>query len=332
MKTSPRFIRAFMALFALVIMSSVASAADPGLAFPASSEGSDDKAGSILIYNIYTSSPSSPSQQNTRFSITNTSSTSGIAVHLFFVDGTTCSIADRYICLTASQTATFLASEQDPGTTGYLIAIASTLDGLPAQFNFLIGDEYVKFETGHFASLGAEAYSKLTDTNVVSTDGSLAAVFFDGVLLAGSYNRLSRVVAVDNIGSRADGNDTLLILNRIGGSLVTGAATLGSLFGLLYNDAEEPHSFNLSGGCQLRSALGNNFPRTTPRFETVIPAGQTGWMKIYSVSDLAITGSVINFNANARVASGSFSEGHNLHKLRLTAAANLVIPLFPPSC
>jgi len=41
-------------------------------------------------------------------------------VHLFFVDGATCSIADSLVCLTPNQTASFLASDIDPGTTGYI--------------------------------------------------------------------------------------------------------------------------------------------------------------------------------------------------------------------
>jgi hypothetical protein len=305
-------------------------AADPGLAYPASSEASDQKAGSILFYNIYTSSTATPGLQNTKMTLTNTSTSAGATVHLFFVDGTTCSVADRYLCLSENQTAVILASEQDPGTTGYMLALATDFDGLPVEHNYLIGDEYVKFDTGHFASFGADAYCKLTATNVVSTDGSLAALFFDGLILAGSYNRTPRVVAVDNIGDRASGNDTVFILNRLGGNLGVGAATLGTLFGLLFDDAEQPHSFTFSGSCQFRRTLNDDFPKTVPRFTQVIPAGQSGWMKVFSQSDIGISGVVIN--RNAANAANAFNEGHTLHVLRLSAAANYVIPVFPPSC
>ena len=332
MQTSRTLTHAFLALAAMLLLTAVGRAADPGLVYPPESEVSDQKAGSILIYNIYTSSSTAPITQNTRFNITNTSSTSGVAVHLFFVDGATCSIADRFTCLTALQTSSFLASDQDPGTTGYIVAIAVDSRGRPRLFNWLIGDEYVKFQTGHFANLGAEAFAKLTDGNVLSTDGSLAAIFFDGLLLDGSYNRVPRVLAIDNIPSRADGNDTLVIINRIGGNLGVGAATLSSLFGILYDDGEGPHSFTIFGGCQLRSSLSNNFPRTAPRFELVIPAGSTGWMKFWSTSDIGILGASINFNANSAVSAGAFNSGHNLHKLRLSQAANYVIPIFEPNC
>ena len=331
MRTSRKLAHALLALFALVVMSSFVLAADPGLVYPPTSEVSDQKAGSVLIYNVYTSGATSGNSQNTRINITNTSTSSSAAVHLFFVsDG--CSIADSFICLTATQTATFLASDVDPGVSGYIIAIATDGNGLPANHNWLIGDLYVKFTSGHAANLGAIAFAKLTNDNVVSTDGSLAAIFFDGLLLAGSYNRAARVLADDNIPSRADGNDTLIIINRIGGNLGTGAATLGTLFGLFYDDSENVLSFSVTGSCQLRNSLSNTFPRLTPRFETFIPAGRTGWFKTFSQSDIAISGAAINLNANSGTAAGAFSGGHNLHRLTTSAAANIVIPIFPGNC
>jgi hypothetical protein len=333
MKPSRHFTKLIMALFAMMVMSAAAFAADPGLPLPVTSEASDQKAGSLLYYNAYTSSATNANTANTRINITNTSTAFGVAVHLFFVDGTTCSIADSYICLTPNQTASFLTSDVDPGVSGYIVALATDSNGLPAFFNFLIGDEYVKYATGHSANLGAIAFAKLNRANVVSTDGVLAALFFDGLNLAGSYNRAPRVVAIDSLGSRADGNDTLLILNRVGGNLATGAGTLGALFGILYDDAETAFSFTFSTStCQFRSTISSSFPRTTPRVETVIPAGRSGWMKLYSQSDIGLLGAVINNNPNAGTAAGSFSGGHNLHHLTLSGAANLTIPVFPPSC
>lgn len=333
MRTSHKLATMLLALFATAVLSSFALAADPGLAYPATSEASDQKAGSVLIYNVYTSGATSGNTQNTRINITNTNSNvrAFANVHLFFVSEG-CSIADSFICLTPNQTASFLTSDLDPGISGYIVAVATNFDGTPANFNYLAGDEYVKFTTGHSANLGAIAFSKLNDDNVISTDGSLAALFFDGVNLAGSYNRVARTLADDNVGSRADGNDTLIIINRIGGNLGTGAATIGTLFGIFYDDAENALSFSVSGNCQLRNSLSNNFPRIAPRFETFIPAGRTGWFKVFSQSDIGILGAAINSNPNAGSSAGAFNSGHNLHHLTLSAAANVVIPVFPPSC
>ncbi|MDX2042997.1 MAG: HYR domain-containing protein, partial [Acidobacteriota bacterium] len=271
-------------------------AVGPGGILPATSEASDQKAGSVLIYNVYTSS-TDPTKQNTRINITNVHLTRSAFVHLFFVaEG--CAIADSYICLTGNQTASFLASDLDPGTTGYLVAVAvDGIRGCPISFNYLIGDEYVKFNSGHAANLGAIAFSQIAG-GLPACDGNsvTAQLNFDGT----SYNRTPATLALSNVGSRADGNDTLLILNRIGGNLGIGASSLGTLFGILYDDAENALSFNVTGGCQLRSSLSNNFPRTTPRFETFIPAGRTGWLKVFNQTGaIGMTGAAINFNANA---------------------------------
>lgn len=300
----------------------------PGALPQTNSPVSDQKAGSVLIYNVYTSSATGGNTQNTRIAITNTNTQLIAYVHLFFVaDG--CSVADSYLCLTPNQTASFLTSDLDPGTSGYIVAVATDSTGCPINFNFLIGDEYVKFTSGHEANLAAEAISAIAgglprcDTNSVT-----AQISFDGV----SYNLVPRTLAVSNVGSRADGNDTLLILNRIGGNLGTGASSLGSIFGLLYDDAENALSFSFTGGCQLRSSISNNFPRTAPRFEQFVPAGRSGWIRLFSQSDIGMTGSMINFNANSAASAGAFNQGHNLHVLTNTASASYIIPVFPPNC
>jgi len=303
-------------------------AAGPGLLAQTNSPMNDQKPGSVLIFNIYTSSTNA-NQQNTRINLTNTNTNLSSFVHLFFVDGTSCSVADSILCLTPNQTTSFLASDLDPGSTGYIVAIAIDGNGCPTNFNYLIGDEYVKFATGHAANLGAESISAIAGGLPLCDSNSVTATLaFDGV----SYNVVPRVLAVDNIPSRADGNDTLLILNRIGGNLATGPNTLGTIFGLLYDDSESVLSFSVTGSCQLRNSLSSTFPRTTPRFEQFIPSGRSGWMRLFSQSDIGITGAAINFNANAGTSAGAFNQGHNLHALTSTSTATYSIPVFPPGC
>src|SRR5262252_2559234 len=124
MRTSRALLRSLLGISALLLASSAAFAADPGLVYPPNSEVSDQKAGSILIYNTYTSSASAPAQENTRINITNTSATESAFVHIFFVEGTSCGIADSFICFTVNQTASFTTSDVDPGTRGYIVVIA----------------------------------------------------------------------------------------------------------------------------------------------------------------------------------------------------------------
>lgn len=298
--------------------------------FPSSSEISDQKAGSILVYPIYTSSASMPAQQNTMIHMTNVHPSQSVFTHLFFVDGGTCSIADQFVCLTAQQTVSFSAAELDPGTTGFLIAVAVDQTGCPRNFNYLIGDLYVKFASGHMASVAAESISAMTGALPPCDDTSLTATLpFDGVI----YSALPRVLAADNIPDRASGNDTVLVLNRIGGNLLGATAPLGNIFGLLFNDVEQSFSFSFNPGrCQLLSPLSNSFPRTTPNFESVIPRGRSGWMKFWGTDDVGILGVVINSNRNAATDPSAYNQGRNLHKLRLTYAPTLTMPIFPPTC
>src|SRR6516225_1572682 len=135
MNTSQSPIRCLPVICALLVISTVALAADPGIPYPATSEISDQKAGALLIYNTYTSSASAPAQENTRINITNTSTTSRVFVHIFFVEGQTCGVADSFICFTQNQTASFTTSDTDPGTRGYLVALAVDADGEPTPFN-----------------------------------------------------------------------------------------------------------------------------------------------------------------------------------------------------
>jgi hypothetical protein len=283
-------------------------------------QASVQKPGSVLIYNLYASG-SNPAVSDSRVSITNTSPVRSSYVHFFFVDGSNCSVADMTITLTPNQTTSFLASDFDPGVTGYLIAIATDANGCPEVYNHLVGESQVRLESGHRAALPALSVAALgLGGPTCSPNATTTTMAFDGL----NYNALSRTLAVSGLSSIANGNSSLLVVNRIGGDLGTGAARLGSLFGLLYDDQEASQSFTLTGNvCQLRGVLGNNFPRTSPRYTTVIPAGRTGWMKFAAVADEAITGVLLVEGFDG------FSGGHNLHHLTTTNTATLTIPVYP---
>jgi uncharacterized repeat protein (TIGR01451 family) len=302
-----------------------------GVAYPSRAEVTDQKEGSILFFPIYTSDATSGITQNTRISITNSSNTEKSCVHLFLVDGASCSVSDLFVCLTPTQTTSFLASDLDPGNTGYLMAVSVDCQtGLPNAYNCLMGDEYVKFSSGHQANLAAEAISAVmmfpggTDPNVTTT-----TLNFDGMF----YNRLPRILALDNVPSVTDGNSTLLIIDRVGGNFATTGATIGNLTGQLFDDTEASFSFTANlASCQFRSVLSNTFPRTSPTFSRIIPTGRTGWMKFWTFEDRALFGASVNFNPNAGASSTAYNQGHNLHILTLTGAASVVVPVYIPSC
>ncbi|MFN6203245.1 MAG: hypothetical protein ACK496_12295, partial [Acidobacteriota bacterium] len=108
--------------------------------------GVQQKPGSVLIYNVYTSSVNTALSE-TQITLTNTNPVDTATVHLFFVDGVTCTVADQTVTLTQSQTASFQASDVDPGVTGYLIAVAVDQNGCPTINNYLIGGAMVRFES-----------------------------------------------------------------------------------------------------------------------------------------------------------------------------------------
>ena len=209
-----------------------------------------------------------------------------------------------------------------PTVTGsFSITVRATdANGCPAIQNDLIGESLVKLETGHRATLPALGVAALgLGGATCNPNATTATLAFDGL----SYNALPRALAVSGLASIANGYSSLLVVNRIGGNLGTGAATLGSLFGLLYDDQEASQSFTLPGNvCQLRGVLGNNFPRTVPRYTTVIPAGRSGWMKIAATGDEAIAGVLLV------EAQNGLGGGHNLHHLT-TSTATLTIPVYP---
>ncbi|MGE0884510.1 MAG: lamin tail domain-containing protein [Blastocatellales bacterium] len=303
----------------------------PGKAFPSTAEFGDQKAGSVLVYPLYSSSSLNLSRENTRFSITNIDSARRIAVHLFFIQDDSASVADAYVCLTPNQTTSFLASDFDPDIAGYLIAIAVDERGCPINFNFLIGEEFVKLSSGHAANLPAIAFAALTGAPPACDGNSVTAeIKFDGV----SYNAAPRVLAASSIPSAVDGNSTVLVIDRIGGNLGTGVSTIGQIFGLLFDDTEHAYSFERNTTRrQFRSVLSNtDFPRTAPRFTTVIPAGRSGWMKFWRDSDGGIVGAIINFNPNTAASSAAFNQGRNLHAMTLTTESSFVLPVFPPGC
>ncbi|MFN6204653.1 MAG: hypothetical protein ACK496_19565, partial [Acidobacteriota bacterium] len=279
---------------------------------------SQQKPASLLIFNVYTSSSSS-AQSDSQISLTNTNPVSSITVHLFFVDGTSCTVADQIVTLTQNQTASFMARDVDPGVTGFIIAVAVDSSGCPMVSNYLVGGSNVRFESGHRASLPAIGGSGLV-TPICTAGSTMVTLPFNGV----AYDELPRALAVHTLPSLASGNSPMVVINRIGGDLTTGAERIGSLTGLLYDDSEMARSFMISGGnCQLRGLLGNNLPRTTPRYTTVIPAGRNGWMKFWAVEDQAISGVMIN------EAVSGLSGGYNLQTLTTTSAATLTIPVIP---
>ncbi|HMV85973.1 MAG TPA: BACON domain-containing carbohydrate-binding protein [Blastocatellia bacterium] len=263
--------------------------------------------------------------------MTNTGAT--VTVRMFFINGARGTVKSETFCLAPNQSASLLASRFDPGVSGYAVAVAvDSATGCPISHNFLIGDAYVKLATRHFGRLKAVAaaanFSGVLAT--CSSGATTAAINFDDS--STGYNRVARTVTLSNIPSRGDGNSTLLVLNRIGGNLATGAATIGAVSGTLFNDATVGRDFNATlPNAQLKTELSNSaFPPSPATFDSFITAGRTGWLKLWPQNDVGILGTTLNFNPNP--SAGAFNTAFNLRHLTLATNASYTMPVSVPNC
>ncbi len=319
--------RALLIGAVLLSLSTCLWAADPGAELPGTSDFSDQKTGSVLVFPFYTST-ATPSAQNTQITVVNHSNDSGVNLRLTFVGNDGSFAPANPLFLSASQNITFLTSDIDPGFTGFIVVVAVNTSGFPINFNFLSGQANIKLASGHAASLKAEAIAAIS---LPAFSGATATLNFDG----SAYNRMPRALAMDNIKSAADGNNTLLILTRVTGNYATGPIDkIGTVSGTLYDDATTAAPFTFDGsmqlfGDQLVQTLSNSFPVTTPSFTSLIPTGRSGWLYLAANADIGLFGAVLNLNPNAGSQFMAFNGGHNLRALRLSTSNSIVIPVVP---
>jgi hypothetical protein len=291
---------------------------------------SSTKPGSLLIYNIYTSAQAA--SQDTSLALTNTGTQTAFT-HMFLIDGQTCNVTDFFACLSGSQTAVWLASELDPGITGYMVVVAVEQNGYPTSYNYLLGSSRVKFSSGHAAVLNALAFSALYPERTVlpgfDPASSTAELKLDGV----AYSLAPQMLAVSNFASPADNNSPLLIVNPVGGDLSSGEPVqlLRGLTGQVLNDKERTFSFIAPAEtCQIRTIINERYPRIPFGLLSAIPSGSSGALRFSEVNGTPMMGSIINFNPDVRTSTRAFSQGHNLHHLTYIDKAKYIVPIIRP--
>ncbi len=321
-------------------------------AFAAEGRGvSENKLGSVLFFNYYTSDLSS-SQVNTRVFITNANPTQDVVVHVFFVDSNTCNVADAFICLTRNQTTSFVASDLDPNVTGYLVIVAIDSQGRPASFNYLAGDELVVTPTLHRFGLAAMAAAR-RDGNFASPinlDGTTATMFFNGA----QYDFLPYTMVLDSFPSQVAGvgaplADTRLYVYSPLPDLATGGAAFsGTLFFIIHDDQENNFSGQLPLGCFLASDKQRILSiRTSPNINAIVPSGRTGWATFYAFGNRTIvcntSGDPVSLTnvplmgataTKIGSATTGFTGGHNLRYATTFSVPgySITIPVFSPGC
>lgn len=296
----------------VLVWCSSATLAQVAITYPQNSVLSDYKPSSILIYPKYTSNASAPQLGDTQINITNTSQTLDINIHLFAVDGSSCSVADSFISLTRNQTATLLMSDFDPGVTGYLIALAT--DGGSNKLNWLIGDEYIRETDGRQANIQAIGVAKISDALIPDDGAGSGQLVFDGI----QYERLPAAIGLSNFNSQVTDSTQINLLTPTSNLALGTPPPSTRLFTLVYNDVETAFSTSISVSCYSTFLL--NSLRITGGLNTQIPAGRTGWIR-FNGSGKPIFGYAQNRGP-------VFNGGHNMHVLQLLATYTITVPIF----
>lgn len=267
-----------------------------------------NKPGSVLFFTRYTSNPANPKLSDTRVSISGGSSRNPVTIHLFLVDGSTCSVADLYI----QNGGSFLMSEMDPGIEGYIVAVAVDENGVPTQSNTLSGSATIREEDGRAATLPALPFQKLSPGSVAVVD-SVADLNFNGL----EYERLPNSLAVASFNSQQTDTSYLTVFSPAR-NLGIGSTESVSVFALLYDDAE----VSLSSGFNFRCYRNDSFVSLFNRSGGInrhVPAGRTGWVSLNSGRPLL--GSTISKGP-------IFNGGHNLHVLGFASGYSISVPVY----
>jgi hypothetical protein len=287
----------------------------------------DQKPGSVLFFNRFTSSASNPFLENTVLNLTNTSPTATAYLRLFLVNASTCETTTYGICLDAQETMSFQMSDLDPGVRGYVVAVATNAQGEPIQFNWLIGNVIVKQSAsnvgGAFTSvLSALAIAKRNSGIVANTGGS-AEMIFDDV----NYERLPGQVAFDSVPSQFNAvNATTISLYRPSSNLM-GEVTSSNVQLTAWGKNDQNQV--ITSGGNVSAVCYSDFAVSTLRLSPItigqlLPIDSTAWIAASNNDGQPLLGSQLN--------SGEFNSGSNGRPLTLVTEYKIRIPVTPVSC
>lgn len=323
MRTNRTLLRWILASALLVLFTSAALAQLNGP--PQNVAISDQKAGSILVFPYYTSDASGLA--DTSIVISHAGGAGSVNVHLFFVDGSNCGIADTGLTLTPNGSAEIIASGYDPFITGYVIAVAVDTNGCPTNQNVLIGHAFVKAPAGYIApgagavrgDYGAEAIRALMNNPV---DCNTGVIRFDNM----SYEPLPNAFAVQIQSPVSVPGQTIVLASLQGnGDALGGAMDPVGQFGTgyVFDANEKPYSFTgfLRAGCHSITPITATSPRIPFGMSKAIKPGTVGMMKF-----ITRTGAVgLLFTPDS---STGWMGIRTLHKISTTTATTMTVPIF----
>ncbi|HKQ78687.1 MAG TPA: HYR domain-containing protein [Blastocatellia bacterium] len=240
------------------------------------SSASSSKAGSVLFFHKYTSDTTRPNEINTLITLTNTNPRDAVIARVFFIhDGV---FEDRFIALVANQSRTLVAGSESPNKTGYVMAVAVNSQGLPAQFNWLIGGASLRDGQGHEASYNAFAVAKRSAGPINFNDGGQSStVRFDNT----AYDRLPMVVAADSLRNQdpalGSAVTTSFALYSPMADLTGAAAAAYTLAATAFDDLGQSFTQEIS----VQHAINRNVSQiwTDRPFNTIISGDRLGWAR-----------------------------------------------------
>ncbi|MCI0337175.1 MAG: HYR domain-containing protein [Acidobacteria bacterium] len=240
---------------------------------PRSAAGST-KAGSVLFFHKFISDTGRPNQVNTLLTLTNTNPRDTVSVRVFFVSD--CVVADRFVTLVANQSHTLLASREVPGKTGYAIAMAVNSQGLPTQFNWLIGSANLRDEWAHEASHNAFAIAKRSaGPLVLNASGRAAEMLFNGA----DYDRLPKLAAVDHLQNQDPVYQPALVTDVAVFSPLPDLSGLTpnafKLIATAYDSNGQAFPQETRVSCGINASVGQIF--SAPPFNSIIVPDRPGW-------------------------------------------------------
>jgi hypothetical protein len=239
---------------------------------------SNNKAGSVLFFHKYTSDGDNPANVNTLVTLTNTNPRDGVNLRLFYVRD--CAVSGEFINLAANQTRTLMMSDEDPGKTGYLVAVAINSQGLPTQFNWLIGAASIRDAAGHEATYNAVGVAKRTAGAAPANQGStIAEIKFNDT----DYDRLPQLIAIDSIQNQdpnagptpASAARTDVTVYSPLSDLSAGGSQPMKITAIAYDQSGRPYPTVIENSCGLNSPVSGVW--TNPALNTFITPDRPGW-------------------------------------------------------
>jgi hypothetical protein len=258
---------------------------------------------SVLVAPFYTSNGSNTTAVNTRFSLTNTR-TSTVYVRLFFIEGSTCTPATVDLFLTSRQTITLLASDFDPGTKGWLLAFeADSSTGDAKGDNSLVGNAVFKTASGHSGGYNMIGFRALN-----STPGPSGILKFDDV----NFEKWPDNLILPEFPSNLNGNSNRLVLITapdVRQDFVPPGTFNYSATAFDDNETGASSTFSKSG-CFSDTNFNSTFP--VSGLDTLVPSGHTGWLKLNTTGPAGkpILGLYMNYNPTA--GPDNFNGAHTL--------------------